>query len=59
MTLIASELTGSRYRPMAGTSLRMILPIANCLLGLLASLYFDFDSKFKNAIIPIFLLKWN
>jgi len=36
MMLIAAELTGSKYRPMAGTSLRMILPIANCVLGLQA-----------------------
>ena len=36
MILIASELTGSKYRPLAGTSLRMILPIANCVLGVQA-----------------------
>lgn len=36
MILIASELTGSKYRPVAGSTLRMILPIANCILGVQA-----------------------
>ena len=36
MMLVASELTGNRYRPLAGSTLRMILPIANCVMGVQA-----------------------
>lgn len=54
MILIASELTGSSYRPLAGSSLRIILPIANALLGVQAYYANSWSDLFIMCSAPYF-----